>query len=1593
MLEILAKKCTPKYNELGLTAASFLSYKFLLMGLLMAILNPAIGQRILDTQYFFGNSSSNFVYDKNGREIYLEERQATAFGSGGSGVISDQFTGNLLFYSDGVQVFDQSHQLITGATTLNGDSSINQAAVVVPNPGVLNQYFVFTNSGSSGVNEIQYAEINGNRRGNSTNSNFSFGRMISANNSTGLSDPSDGMIILETGAGNSYWLITQNRNTLEFRVTAINSSGIDSTRVFDVTSNNYPGTEVSQFAFNPDSSWLAIAPKTPNRNVAILNFNQATGELSFERQLRRTGFDDGQGESIYDIEWSESGKNLFISRFGTSGTEANVYQFNLDSGAAPTAVLPNPVFRSYGLKRGLDNNILHLYQEVQNGPFQLGRLDIFRMDSLVFTSPDSTTFDVIVSDSVGYEPIALAADFQGRQFPAFAPPNFVEFGNVAFGAFDLCTEQTTKFIPFTDTLPTSYLWDFGDGNFSTNQIPVHTYANSGGYVVSLTVGLNDRFSTASQLVEIFPNSLMVDLGNDTTICVDETLTLDAGQGGVSFTWSTGETTQTIEVDTTGTYWVEVTAANGCTGFDAIQVTEYGVQRNLSNQWYFGEMAGLDFNFNPPAALVDANMMDSPEGCATISDTDGALLFYTNGRTIWNKNHQVMVNGDSINGDSTAAQAALILPFPDDETLFYVFSTEEVYGDFDYKLLLSIVDIKDDTARGSVVVKGVPLMNNSTEKVTASTFGAPAWLLTHEYGNNDYRANFVGNSGISSPVHTPLGTILNVLEEPQATGYLRFQPGINRAANTVPGDNLVDILDFENTSGVFSNPRTIDVDEPANTPLYGLEFSGDGNRMYLTTSANASKLIQYDLDSVDSDNAVSEIEATKFDGYAGGSNYGALQRGPNGVIYLAVDNSPTVLSIDAPTGDDAGASFNTTGVDLGGRISRLGLPNFTQTVSDPAQTPGFTAPSACLGQPLDLVATGTSDIDEFEWTFDEFASPQAGVGDSIQVTYSTTGIHTITLRIFNRCGFDSLFTADIEVFTIPQGPTVPDNAAICNGGAVLEAWPQDDPDLFYRWSTGDTTRTITVSEPANLSVFLVNAQGCPSDTSDVFVGAAVEVTLADQAVCQDEVVPDLDAQRAVGTFNWSIDGTATSNSRFQPIDTSVPGVYAYSLEYIEEVSGCIAADTATITVLSGPVGSATPTPPTSCGASDGVIDFRIDSNGSFAYSLRGPASRPGATFDGPGIPPSFTGLRGGSYFIDIQDIVSGCVTTIPVLIEDNAPFDLQLTAIPDCGSNGDLSVEFSGLAPATVDVNITDDEGNLIQSISAASVPLQSFLDLDTGIYIVEVIEVGGQQCVQIDSVTLGEAFPRSNFTFEPIQELCGGRDQGEITPGTNGIAVYTWRDADDEIIGIGESVDISLPGTYTVTATGTDLCPRTEAIQVNINPVPDVEILTEGDLCVGEVLLTASVDSLFSGPFNYRWTLNGDPGELPETRTLNVNEEGTYQVRIIDPTIGCEARSRPIDIDCMPRVRAPNAFSPNGNDENELFFVFPNNFVDNFEIFIYSRWGELVFYSNNFDFTWNGEFRSKLLPEGTYALVMKFTSVDEPELGTIEQYGSVTLLR
>lgn len=126
---------------------------------------------------------------------------------------------------------------------------------------------------------------------------------------------------------------------------------------------------------------------------------------------------------------------------------------------------------------------------------------------------------------------------------------------------------------------------------------------------------------------------------------------------------------------------------------ATLITDLNGQSGEHQNWYFGVKAGLDFSTTPPTALSDG-MTTEVNATACMSDSNGNLLFYTDGNRIWNRHHQIMTNGDGLDGyDGNYSQQVVIVHDPADVYSYYVFYvSERSYPVHNHRLKYSIVNM-------------------------------------------------------------------------------------------------------------------------------------------------------------------------------------------------------------------------------------------------------------------------------------------------------------------------------------------------------------------------------------------------------------------------------------------------------------------------------------------------------------------------------------------------------------------------------------------------------------------------------------------------------------------------------------------------------------------------------------------------------------------------------------------------------------------------------------------------------------------------------------------------------------------------------------
>lgn len=107
-------------------------------------------------------------------------------------------------------------------------------------------------------------------------------------------------------------------------------------------------------------------------------------------------------------------------------------------------------------------------------------------------------------------------------------------------------------------------------------------------------------------------------------------------------------------------------------FFAVVINTVSLAQKETNNWLFGDSAGLNFNPGVPVPVA-GGQTNTVEGVSSISDANGDLLFYTDGRTVWNKNHEELENGNGLLGGSSSTQSVLIVKQPRTDSLYYVFT--------------------------------------------------------------------------------------------------------------------------------------------------------------------------------------------------------------------------------------------------------------------------------------------------------------------------------------------------------------------------------------------------------------------------------------------------------------------------------------------------------------------------------------------------------------------------------------------------------------------------------------------------------------------------------------------------------------------------------------------------------------------------------------------------------------------------------------------------------------------------------------------------------------------------------------------------------
>ncbi|NOT90845.1 PKD domain-containing protein [Ferruginibacter sp.] len=441
---------------------------------------------------------------------------------------------------------------------------------------------------------------------------------------------------------------------------------------------------------------------------------------------------------------------------------------------------------------------------------------------------------------------------------------------------------------------------------------------------------------------------------------------------------------------------------------------YTTNAQQGNIWYFGEGAGLNFNVTPPQPLTNG-ILNTNEGCASICNKTGSLLFYTDGITVYNKNHQAMPNGTGLLGNSSSTQSAIIIPNPGDTNLYYIFTADCVENSFVNGYNYSLVDMRLDGGLGNITVqKNINLSSSSTERLTAvkAANGIDYWVITKGINNNRFMVYKVDCNGINpNPVISDVG-VSHIFDPSQysGAGAIKASPDGKKICVAIAWPvAMAELFDFDNTTGKLSNPVDLTGYTSGYIFIYGIEFSPNSKLLYVSTSLNQT-INQYDISS----GSTATINASKFVINTSPFYPAALQLSPDKRIFVASNLTPSVSVINNPDVYGAGCNLSLGSINLAGRLCKAGLPAYIASFFDVTNHIDFTHSFVdCHVQ-----FNGTTDLSgNLSWNWD-FGDGTFGSGQTISHSFKKVGTYNITLTVKSTASACGLPLTDSFTITKP-----------------------------------------------------------------------------------------------------------------------------------------------------------------------------------------------------------------------------------------------------------------------------------------------------------------------------------------------------------------------------------------------------------------------------------------------------------------------------------------------------------------------------------------------------------------------------------------------
>lgn len=1064
----------------------------------------------------------------------------------------------------------------------------------------------------------------------------------------------------------------------------------------------------------------------------------------------------------------------------------------------------------------------------------------------------------------------------------------------------------------------------------------------------------------------------VSLGPDITGCAGTPVTLSINvPGAQNYTWSTSQVGTSINVNTTGTYWVDVLTANNCVVRDSINVTI-----NPLPLVYLG----LDFDICPGTTTVlDATL----PGATYLWNTGAVTPTITVGPG--NYSVQVIVNGcSSTDGVLIGTLPAPPLDLGPDTTLCpgETITLDATGNGFSYlwqdnstnstlfvnqagTYSVTVTDVNNCVAQDTVeVTYNVPqpvFLGNDTTICANSGYVLDAYIPGATYlwntGSTDSaivvntagfyfvdvdQGNCTVNASIQiSTLPSPLVNLgPDVTLCPGATVLLDVT---NPIMTYVWQDGSTGPTFLVDTAGQYyvsvTNPFGCTTTDTLNVTYQsgnGLNLGNDtticqGSSLLLNATTPTATAYLWNTGSVAPTLNVSTAGTYFVRVTLPGGCFvrDTIAVSVNPVPTVALGNDTTLctgatLTLDAtqpgvtyswstgaitPTIVASSAGTYWVEVDLNGCTASdtIAVSYLSGSISLGNDT------TLCQGQTLGLNATlpgGTT-----TWS-------TGAIGTSI--TVGTTGTYWATVDV-GGCSLSD--TIQVDIVPVPM-VDLGNDTTFCQGGSVL--LDATNAGATYTWSTGAASATLSASSTGTYWVEASIGNCSASDTVQITVNPLPQFSLGnDTTLCAGNSVL-LDATTPGATYLWPGGNTTAT----QLADTT--GNYSVTVT----VNGCSSTDAILVTVLAA-----------------ASVDLGNDTILCAGETLLLDATLAGATYTWSTGASSATlnVTSAGTYWVSAA--IGGCSAgdTITVGYVGSGAIDLGPDQVLCPGETAVFDVTIAGASYLWQD-------GSTSASYTAAN----------TGMYWVDVILSG---CVASDTVNV-LAVQLDTPDLGPDQVLCDGQVL-ELGVVPNGADVLWWNGSTQDSVSVTTTTNV----TVTFTSNG---CTTSDAMQVTfLQGTPQVDLGGFVELCFGR---TVDLDASALGASHLWSTGSTDP-------VITVDELGVYWVQLIDACGTTSDTVQVIEGTCEIYVYTPNAFTPNGDGYNEYFAPVVLGTTLKYELNIFDRWGNVIYTTDSSEDPWDGKMNGNVVQDGVYIWQLRYKAVTEDGVVQDEVIGHVSLLR